>query len=368
MTGHWRDRWRAWRNRIIGDPAFQRWAAAFPLTRPVANRRAQALFDLSAGFVYSQVAYACVTSGLLEQLADQPRMAADLGRVIDLSPAAAERLLKAAVALKLAERCGDGRYALGTEGAALLGAPGVAAMIEHHALLYADLADPMALLRRDGGGGRLSGYWPYAESSGAEAEPAVTRTYSALMSASQAMVSAQVLDAYPLGRHQRLLDLGGGDGTFLSAVAKRVPGLRLGLFDLPSVAARAEERFAADGMSVAVTGGSFFDDPLPRGADVMSLVRILHDHDDDRVMVLLKAVRQALPQGGRLLIVEPMSGTRGAEKMGDAYFGMYLLAMGSGRPRTAREIQQMLRAAGFSGSNRVATTMPMIALLIVART
>lgn len=368
MAMDWRDRWRAWRNGVIGDPGFQRWAGAFPLTRPVARRRAQALFDLSAGFVYSQVAYACVTSGLLERLADGPREVADLATEIDLSPAAAERLLKAAVALKLAERCAYGRYALGTEGAALRGAPGVAAMIAHHALLYADLADPLALLRRDGGGGRLSGYWPYAEGHGGAADPAATRTYSALMAASQAMVAAQVLDAYPIGRHRRLLELGGGDGTFLSAVARRAPGLELSLFDLPAVAEGAADRFARDGLSVAVASGSFFDDALPRGADVMSLVRILHDHDDDQVMVLVKAVRAALPPGGTLLIAEPMSCTRGAEKMGDAYFGMYLLAMGSGRPRTADEIKAMLRAAGFARARTVPTAMPMIARLIVGQT
>lgn len=366
MATDWRDRWRAWRNGVIGDPAFQRWASAFPLTRPVARRRAQALFDLSAGFVYSQVAQACVTSGLLDRLAEGPRTTTELGRDIDLEPAAAERLLKAATALKLAERCGDGRYALGVEGAALRGAPGVAAMIAHHRLLYADLADPMALLRRRGGG-KLSGYWPYAERQGGDEDATATEAYSALMSASQAMVAAQVLDAWPIQRHRRLLDLGGGDGTFLRAVAKRAPKLELALFDLPPVAALAGRRFAAEGPCVTATGGSFFDDALPTGADVISLVRVLHDHDDDRVMVLLRSAKAALPAGGTLLVAEPMAGTRGAEQMGDAYFGIYLLAMGSGRPRTAEEIRSMLRTAGFRTAVRVPTAMPMIASLVVAR-
>lgn len=366
MATDWRDRWRAWRNGVIGDPAFQRWAARFPLTRPVARHRAQALFDLTAGFVYSQVAQACVTSGLLDRLSAGPRSAADLGQEIDLEPVAAERLLKAAVALKLAEACGGGRYALGVEGAALRGAPGVAAMIAHHRLLYADLADPLALLRRRGGG-RLSGYWPYAEGHSASDDHAATAAYSALMAASQAMVAAQVLDAYPFSRHRRLLDVGGGDGTFLRAVAARTPGLELALFDLPPVAALADERFVAEGLTVTVTGGSFFDDALPVGADVISLVRILHDHDDERVKTLLSAVRKALSPGGKLLIAEPMSGTPGAERVGDAYFGMYLLAMGSGRPRSAREIGSMLLAAGFREPRPVRTALPMAASVIVAR-
>ena len=49
------DRLRQWRDQRIADPAFRRWAARFPLTRPIAQRRAQALFDLVAGFSYSQV-------------------------------------------------------------------------------------------------------------------------------------------------------------------------------------------------------------------------------------------------------------------------------------------------------------------------
>jgi demethylspheroidene O-methyltransferase len=46
---------------------------------------------------------------------------------------------------------------------------------------------------------------------------------------------------------------------------------------------------------------------------------------------------------------------------------MYLLAMGSGRPRPAREIIAMCRKAGFAHARRVRTGMPVIASLIVAR-
>jgi len=359
------DRWRSWRNRLIGDPGFQRWASRFPLTRPVARRRAQALFDLSAGFIYSQIAYACVTSGLLERLAAGPCDIAQLSRTTSLDASGALRLVRAAAALKLAEPCADGRFALGAEGAALLGAPGVTAMITHHALLYADLADPIGLLRRGGGGGALAGYWPYA--GGEAPEPEAAAAYSGLMSVSQAMVAAQVLDAWPVARYRRLMDVGGGQGSFLRAVAARAPRLELALFDLPAVAERARKAFAADGITVEAVGGSFFVDRLPRGADAISLIRILHDHDDGPALVILKAVRAALPSGGTLLIGEPMAAERGAERVGDAYFGLYLLAMGSGRPRPAAEIVGMCREAGFTDARRVRTHMPMIAGLVVAR-
>ena len=106
---------------------------------------------------------------------------------------------------------------------------------------------------------------------------------------------------------------------------------------------------------------------MPEGADIVSLVRVLHDHDDDRALLLLRAIRKAMRPGATLLISEPMSGTSGAEPMGDAYFGFYLLAMGSGRPRTVGEIRLLLQTAGFSRLREVQTSMPMIARVIAAR-
>ena len=95
-------------------------------------------------------------------------------------------------------------------------------------------------------------------------------------------------------------------------------------------------------------GGDFNKDSLPRGADVLSLVRVVHDHDDDAADSLLRAAHRALPPRGVLLLAEPMLGTPGAETVGPAYFGFYLLAMGHGKPRAPEELQRMLQDAGFS--------------------
>ena len=361
------DRALAIRDRLLASPKFQRWAVANPFTRPIARRRARALFDLCAGFVYSQVLLACVRLGVFEHLRDGPLPAATLAARLSLTPDATTRLLAAAASLGLAARRGPDRYGLGPLGAALLGNPGITAMVEHHALVYADLGDPVALLRGERTTG-LSAYWPYATGEAAPGAAEIA-PYTALMSASQPLVAAEVLDAYDLRRHRCLLDVGGGDGTFLTTAAARAPNLRLMLFDLPAVAERAAARFAAAGLSAraTATGGSFLTDPLPTGADVISLIRVVHDHDDNAVSTLLRAARAALPPDGTLLLAEPMSGTAGAEPIGDAYFGFYLLAMGSGRPRSAQELENLLRAAGFSTLRRVRTRTPMLTRLLVAR-
>jgi demethylspheroidene O-methyltransferase len=243
-------------------------------------------------------------------------------------------------------------------------------MIEHHAALYADLRDPVALLQGRHADTALAAYWPYAGAAQPAALPASsTAAYSTLMSQSQSLVAGQVLAAHDFAQHRCLLDVGGGEGAFLSAVAARCPDLRLMLFDLPPVAESAHARFAAAGLSgrASAFAGDFLVDRLPNGADAISLVRVLHDHDDAAALRILEAAHDALPAGGTLVIAEPMAGTPGAEAMGDAYFGFYLLAMGSGRARTPSQIAQMLASAGFIGARPVPTRIPLQTGLVVAR-
>ena len=372
--GGWLDRWLGWRDRLLASPNFQRRAASCVLTRPVARRQAGALFDLVAGFVYSQVLLACVRLRLFDVLAEGPLTVDRLAGRIALPVEGTRRLLDAAIALRLVESRSNGRYGLGPLGAPMVGNLAVAAMVRHHAALYADLADPVALLRATPDGRQhnaLAQYWAYVEANGMPSGPSAERvaTYSALMAASLPLVAGEVLDAYNFARHQCLLDVGGGTGQFLSAVGQRVPSLELRLFELPAVAEAARAHLAASGLASRATvfKGSFLTDPLPTGADIITLVRVVHDHDDAQAMTLLRAAHAALPDGGTLLLAEPMAQTPGAQAMGDAYFGIYLFAMGQGRPRSAEELTQMLKASGFEDIRPVKTKLPLQTQMLIAR-
>jgi len=363
-----RDRWFALRDRLLSSGEFQRRSASIPLIRRIAHRRAGALFDLCAGFVYSQVLLACVRLGLFDILSDGPLPLDRLASRMSLPVDNASTLVEAAVALGLAERRRDGRFGLGVLGSALAGNPGVTAMIEHHGLLYGDLQDPVALLRGEQSNTALGQLWRYADRTRpAELTAQDISEYSRLMAASQPLVAADVLGAYRFDRHRCLLDLGGGDGTFLTEVAAVAPALKLMLFDLPAVAERARDRLANSGLGARtqVAGGDFRVDSLPAGADIISLIRVIHDHDDDTARMILHAAWRALPAGGTLLLAEPMAATPGAERVG-AYFGFYLLAMGSGRPRTAAQLIAMLEHTGFGSVRLLATRRPMLVRVVVA--
>ena len=369
------DFWREKRNALVASKRFQELAVQFWPLRGEANRRAKSVFDLCAGFVYSQVLMAAVELGLLEKMRQGPLALDELAASMDLPEAGAERLVLATAALKLVEprgttRAGIRRFGLGMQGAALLGNPGALAMIAHHKMFYADMADPVALLRGKGDATALSRYWAYARAAAPGALAAADiADYSALMAASQPLVAGDILRACTFEGHRRLLDIGGGEGAFLVAVAKANPSIELMLFDLPEVAARAKHRFADAGLDgrASCVGGSFKSDPLPEGADAVSLIRVVHDHDDETVENLFLKIHAALPENGLLLIGEPMAEQPGAESMGDAYFGFYLLAMGSGRPRAPARLEAMLSAAGFAEIRHLKTPRPLLASVVTAR-
>ena len=360
-------RWVMRRNAILGSARFQRWASRTPLFRSVARRKAAAQFDMIVGFVYSQVLTAFVQSGLIGFMQGQLRTEGEIGEFAGLGSDATDRLLRAGQSLQLAEMPQAGLWTLGESGAPLSANAGALAMIRHHHLLYRDLSEPLRLLssdRRDETA--LSAYWTYA--SKAETNTIDAAGYSALMAATQPMVSQQITDAYDFSVHRRMLDIGGGSGAFTAAIAATAPNLQFGIFDLPEVIDEAKKRIGSQfaATDIKLHGGNFKQDALPRDYDLITALRILHDHDDNVAQALLVKIHAALPDDGRLLIVEPMADSSHATRMGDAYFGLYLWAMGSGRPRSASEIRNMLSTAGFSTVKRVKTALPIIASALLA--
>ena len=242
----------------------------------------------------------------------------------------------------------DGRFGVTRKGAALCGVPGLDQMILHHGAFYRDLSDPIAFLRGETET-ELASFWPYVFGARGAVDPSVTATYSDLMADSQALVARDTLRAVSLNGVQHLMDVGGGSGAFLMEVANIYPDLALTVFDLPAVLPSTQKRIARAGMAKRIdqSGGSFKTDPLPVGADAISLIRVLYDHDDDSVVALLEKVFATLPSGGQVIISEPMSGGKRPDPITDVYFAFYTLAMRTGRVRSAQSISKFCQYAGF---------------------
>nr|WP_248298111.1 acetylserotonin O-methyltransferase [Tabrizicola sp. YIM 78059] len=343
------------------QPWFHRFCARMPGLRGIARAEGEALFSVVSGFVQSQALLALVELRVLHRLAEGPLSTARLAHLCGLPPERMAVLLQAGAALRLLRRRGEG-WGLATRGAAFLTVPGLEAMVRHHPVLYRDLSDPLAFFKGETQP-ELAGFWPYVFGAGGAADPALAERYSALMDDSQALVAEDTLRLADFRGIDTLMDVGGGTGAFLAAVGRAHPGIRRRLFDLPAVVAGARARL---GEGVEIIAGSFRDDPLPEGADAISLIRVLYDHADSTVAALLSACFQALPPGGRLILSEPMSGGERPDPATDVYFAIYTLAMQTGRTRSGAEIAEMARLAGFQVDKPAKTLRPFVTSCIVA--
>ncbi len=381
LGARWRDWWRQALQQMYASERLYRWSLNNPLTRRITRQRTRQLFGLMAGFVHSQVLLACVRLNLFERLRAAPQTPAALAQLTGVNEPDLQRLLLSAVNLGLLEHRAGGRLGLGPLGVPLTTPPGIAQMVEHNHLLYEDLRDPLAFLRAGPGGaasgqGDMAAYWPYAHGGLAavqapEAEGQVGR-YSDLMADSQGFVVHEILRSYFFNEHRCVLDVGAGQGHFMGALAQHAPHLRLQMFDLPPVLARARQRLAGQAWAERVQfhPGSFLDDPLPTGADLVTLVRVLHDHPDDVVRLVLAKAHAALPPGGVLLVAEPMAQEAEAAHTpdaADAYYHFYLMAMGAGRLRTPSELGALLHEAGFTAIETIPNAMPIHGRLLVGR-
>lgn len=353
--------------RLIARPGFQRWASSFPLTRSTAAKDGAELFDIVQGFVKSQALFALVELRVLHKLMDGAQSADDLAQALGMRSDRMDRLMMAATAMNLTRRDRSGRYALARKGAAMVGVPGLEDMIRHHSAFYKDLTDPVALLRGDVET-ELSAFWPYVFGAANATDEDTSNRYSDLMARSQEIVAADTLATVPLGKARHLLDIGGGYGVFAEAAAFKYPKLRATVFDLPAISNAAASRMRSSKASdrLRFVSGSFRDDPLPEGADVISLIRVLYDHEDDTVMALLGKAFDALPAKGRLLISEPMSGGQTPEIAGDVYFSFYCLAMQTGTVRSAERIDDLCRKAGFEAIKPYPSRRPFVTTALMA--
>jgi len=367
-----RDRIKLAVDNWMTRPELYRWSIGNPLTRWLTQRRTREIFDLMSGFVHSQVLLTCVRLNLFSLVKQAPATLDELAITTKVPAAALQRLILAAVALRLLEHRSQHRIGLGPLGAPIATHEGIRAMIEHNNLLYHDMAEPTDFLL-DSWRGQMAGYWPYAHMKAPAAQTefnhAQVDRYSALMAASQTFVIEEILNTYAFKQHKRVLDVGGGKGRFTAALAEHERHLALQWFDLPPVLPIARQFHASLGLSsnIEYHPGSFFDDELPRGADLITLIRVAHDHDDQAVVCILKKIFNALPSGGTLLLAEPMAQELGHASQGDAYFHFYLLAMGAGRLRKPSELKRMLSDSGFTSVQQLDNAMPIHARILTAR-
>jgi cyclopropane fatty-acyl-phospholipid synthase-like methyltransferase len=111
---------------------------------------------------------------------------------------------------------------------------------------------------------------------------------------------------YDFSQHRSVLDLGGGTGSFLTAVPSLHNGLEGALFELPGAAAVARDRLAGNPLEsrIQIVEGDFFKTPIPGGHDAVILANVIHLFSPERNVDLLRRIREFVSDGSRLLLVD----------------------------------------------------------------
>jgi 2,7-dihydroxy-5-methyl-1-naphthoate 7-O-methyltransferase len=178
-----------------------------------------------------------------------------------------------------------------------------------------------------------------------EAHPHIAAAFDAMMGpAGHGRPDPEVLANGDWDSVHTVVDVGGGTGALLAEILKARPSLRGILVDMPRTVARSAEIFQSAGVAdrVTVAAQSFFD-PLPAGADLYLLQRVLNDWPDREALALLRRCAEAARPAGRVVIVTGVS----PDEDGPANPELLMLVLVGGKYRTLSEFHQLAKAAGL---------------------
>jgi O-methyltransferase domain/Dimerisation domain len=177
--------------------------------------------------------------------------------------------------------------------------------------------------------------------------PEAAATFNKLMAWSVG-VAGEPLEAYDLGSHKLLVDVGGGNGALIASALRAHPHLRGILFDQPAAVVEAPALLRESGVAdrCEIRTGSAFD-AVPPGGDIYVMSRVLHDWSDEKAHVLLGNCRKVMSEGAVLLLVEGVL-PEGISSPPRLWLDLVMLVMTGGRERTKGEWQALLGDAGFS--------------------
>jgi len=300
----------------------------------------------------SQAVCAAAELGIADLLASGPRHAQELSRAVDCHAPSLKRLLRALASLDLCTEREDGAFALTELGALLrFNAP---QSLRSWTLLCGKYLWPMwgnllhsvrtgASARELAGGGN-----GFAE---LEHDEQAALVFNRAMAELTRFVAAEVVRCYSFDGMRRIVDVGGGYGALLAAVLHAQPGAQGVLLDLAHAIEGARTQLAASGLAerCQCIAGDFFES-VPAGADAYLLKAVLHDWDDERVRLILRNCRNAIPRHGKLLIIERIVPARFEAcwlHHAIARVDLTMLVGFSGRERTEMEFRGLLDASGF---------------------
>jgi hypothetical protein len=189
--------------------------------------------------------------------------------------------------------------------------------------------------------------------------PEKSELFSRAMTDSNEMSLPLFLAAYPFGKYKKIIDIGGGHGYMISAIASIHPGMQCVVLDLPHVVPNAKLNFNKFGVEdrCRFVEGDFFGQ-IPESGDLYILKNILHDWDDETCIKILKNVGTVIHKNVRLLVIDAVVDDKNINSFGKVLDLQMLIGTTGGRERTSTEFTELFKMAGFTLTRIIDTATP----------
>jgi hypothetical protein len=317
------------------------------------------MLQLMSGFWISRCIYITAKLGLADLVKDGLKMAADLAAATNTHPPSLFRVLRALASVGVLtqdeDRFGDTPLlqTLRSEVPGSLRAFAMTELGEEHYPAWGELLHSV----QTGGIAFDHAFgmdvWKYFGQ-----HPDNAKIFNDAMSGMTAQANDALHAAYDFGGIGTLIDIGGGHGGLITSILRRNPQMRGILFDSPQVIEGA--RAVVDKSDIAgrceLIAGNFFES-VPAGADAHILKWIIHDWNDDQSVTILKNSHRALPENGKLILVEAVV-PAGSEMHFSKFMDLNMLVMTGGRERTEAEFRDLYERSGFRLTRIVPTESP----------
>jgi ubiquinone/menaquinone biosynthesis C-methylase UbiE len=317
------------------------------------------LLELNDAMIQARALQIAAELGVADQLAGGPRHVDDLAKATSSDPTALHSLLRLLASSGVFTETGPRRFGLTPLGAHLRKDHPQsirAIMVACERLLTRVFTDAMYTMRTGAAafshtyGEPLYGYL--------QSHPRHAALFHAMMADSGRIHSTAVANAYDFAGAEVIVDVGGGDGTLISAILQSCRQAAGVLLEAPQVAQAARERLADHGLTdrCTVVAGDFFQE-VPHGGDFYLLKWIIHNWPDAQAVNILRSCRRAMSPDSRLLLIEllvPPGVTPHTSKSQD----LAMLVLLQGQERTKDEYDALLAKAGFELARVVDTAAP----------
>ncbi len=318
------------------------------------------LTQLALGALMSQAVCVAAKLGVADLLAEKPRTVAELAVATQTNARALYRVLRSLASVGIFEETDPKVFALTPLAEPLRSdAPnsvrnGMIFMGEEwHWRVWGEMLYSVRTGKPAWGhihGGEVFDYFG--------ANPAQAEIFNRAMTDMSVATAPAIVEAYDFSGIGTIADIAGGHGYLLSQVLKANPNTKGVLFDMQSVIDGAGQLLEREGVSERVekVSGDFFA-RVPAAADAYVLKHIIHDWDDERAVMILRNINEAMKRDGKVLIIEVVV-PEGNEPHFSKLMDLEMLASPGGVERTAKEYRELLAAGGLRLTRIIPTKSP----------